>query len=96
MWNGSLRAGHVLQLVGQLATIPRSRYRAAVLGDDLLGWGRTETVLANIFDRITALYEGDDLKDDHLYPRPSGEEEPVQAATVAEFNVSAFERLLGQ
>lgn len=94
MWDGSLPAGHVLQLVGQLGNIPRSRYRALVLGEGLMGWGRTEVVLANIYDRITALVEGGDMSDDHLYPRP--EVADTEVGTVAEFDVIGFERQLGQ
>jgi hypothetical protein len=78
-----------------LGNVPRSRYRAAQLGTDFMGWGATEAVLANIFDLIVVAVEGDDLKDEHLYKRPV-EDEDDQAATVADFNVDRFMRQLGQ
>jgi hypothetical protein len=78
-----------------LGNVPGSRYRAAQLGPDFMGWGTTEAVLANIFDLIVVAVEGKDLKEEHLYKRPV-EDEDEQAATVADFNVDRFMRQLGQ
>ncbi len=78
----------------ELGAVPYSRVRANQFGPDYLGWSRTEVVLANLFDRVTHLLTGEDLTDETRYPRP-GEEEPQQAATVAEFDVAGFQRLLG-
>ncbi|WP_243063184.1 hypothetical protein [Humibacter sp. RRB41] len=94
VWNGRITVRHVLELVPQLGSIPHSRMRAEEIGFDFFGWGRTEVVLANLFDRLTYLLSGEDLTDESRYPRPS-EDEPEQAATVAEFDVDRFQRLLG-
>jgi hypothetical protein len=86
----------VLQLIGRLGDVPMSRYRAAVLGDDFMGWGRTERILADLFDRITAVGATGKVSDDALYQRPTVNDETDQAATVADFDVDAFQRQLGQ
>jgi hypothetical protein len=78
LWRGLIAPREVLVLVEQLASEPRSRYRAAALGStDFIGWDRLTALTADLFDAlqantvVTARVGGGKAKPPPTYPRPS-------------------------
>lgn len=76
-WRGDLSLRRVLVLVEQLTHTSGSRYRAAALKDDMFhGWGRAETLAADLIDRVAALSyitaraNGGKPRKPEPYPRP--------------------------
>lgn len=94
VWTGALGIREVILLSGQLLSIPDSRYLAELEGGpQFSGWDHDRALLADIRDLLLAIasgLSGSKLTDQELYPRPQQDVEPLEPATIAEFDVSAF------
>lgn len=105
VWRGTLTKRRALQLLEGLAQEPRSRYRAAALGEDYAfhEWDRTTQVLADVYDAVqnltyvTAKVQGAKPKQPETYPRPKLPElrpdelvmPPVEELTIDNFPIHA-------
>lgn len=96
VFRGLLSPRDAIVLAGQLGTIPYSRFRARALGvDGLMGWSRTEDLLADAIDAIQsaavgiARSNGAKAKAPDPYPRPhmTREEELVDVPSIDDFPI---------
>lgn len=87
-----------LELVGQLALRADTHLAAAMAGGpQFIGWTTDRYLWAETRDLITGLIlalAGKGMSPDDLWPRPKVQEEPQEAATIADFSVEHFTRWL--
>jgi hypothetical protein len=89
VWRGLLSPRRALVLVGQLGSIPGSRFRGASLGGpEFVGWSRDVGMLADIFDAlvdnsvVTVKAAGGKTGRPDTYPRPVAAKDKAQSVDV--------------
>lgn len=99
VWRGTITPRRALDLAESLATVPRSRYRAAAMGDSRwMGWSAETAVGADLYDatrdamlRNLEIWGGKGSAP--LYPRPAaaasavGPDAPAKPQSIADFPI---------
>jgi hypothetical protein len=101
VWRGALTPRRALVLVEQLIYTPGSRYRAAALEDPAFnGWGPTESILADLVDRVAALMyitakaNGGKPRKPEPYKRPQVNTAPAPAVTATDIDAFPLGRVV--
>ncbi|WP_382307277.1 hypothetical protein [Herbiconiux sp. UC225_62] len=96
VWRGSITPRRALDLAESLFSVPRSRYRAAVMGDRWLGWSSETAVLADVFDAVRdAMTSNAEIWGGKIsapkYPRPAAKPDmpasKAASSTIADFPI---------